>query len=174
MNTSLKHPYITFLVESSWEMFPTYTEFAPRGMREAIAVREGTCAHRSTFIGRTALMDGIPAMRSIYFTANNKPSHYSSILYLDGHWVRVNTDAFPNTYYLNEQTREISPSVIGWAPGSNILLHRVTDKIQAKHVGELVIPEIAMGHFKLADRLEDHLEIALNLEQQKNIQEEAA
>ena len=152
------HSYITTLIAESWELIPGY-EKVSRSLREAIKEGKGSCANHSTLIGRKALQDGVPAMRSILFDSSNKPSHFSSYLFVDGEWVRVSTDRSSLATYIDADRRTIEPTAVTWSRSAYGLLEPTDEATEAAEVGELVIPEIEMHIYAKARTAEDYLNI---------------
>ena len=151
--------YIDTLVEEAWGLIPGY-EKARRSLRGALIDKKGSCANHSALIGRMALQQGVPALRSILFDSFNRPSHFNSYLFVDREWVRVSTDKTLEETFIDADSRQLSPTTVEWARSSYGLLEPVSDATTPEVVAELIIPEIEMAAYKEAHTAEDYLRTA--------------
>ena len=149
--------HIQTFVDRAWELIPEYSK-EPKSLRKAIESKQGSCANHSALIGRMALQEGIPAVRSVLFSAT-EPSHFGTLLFISGSWQRVSTDGKPNAVYCNPEDRVIVPNSISWSRSYYGLLEPLNDDATSECVSELAIPEIQMAYFAGACTLADYLTI---------------
>ena len=159
----MQTPFLDELVKKSWEILPGYSSIG-HDLKDAVSLGEGSCAHRSTIIGRKALEVGVPAMRSIYFGWDNVPTSFRSLLFVDGVWQALSTDHFPGTYFADRQYRRILPSTITWSRSLGGLLLDMEEEDPTPDVlGEIVIPENLMAVFQDAKTAIDYLSTSKSL-----------